>query len=72
MEKSPFDEARPRTPKGAALQREKIVMAEMGKLLALADENDVKKVLEAVYEIRPGTQRFEDVLSVWRELSALR
>jgi hypothetical protein len=72
MAKSTFDEVRQRTPKGAALQREKIVISEMGKLLAFKDENDVKSKLENVYGIKPGTQPFEDVLSVWRELSALQ
>jgi hypothetical protein len=71
MAKSTFDEVRQRTPKGAALQREKIVTAEMGKLLALT-ENDFKSTLENVYGIKPGTQPFEDALSVWRELSALQ
>jgi hypothetical protein len=72
MSDGTFDEVRPRTPRSAALQREKIVMAEMAKLLAFADENALKATLETVYGIMPGTQRFEDVLSVWRELSALQ
>jgi hypothetical protein len=71
MAKSTFDEVRQRTPKGAALQREKTVIAEMGKLLALT-ENDFKSTLENVYGIMPGTQPFEVALSVWRELSALQ
>ena len=71
MASGSFDDNRPRTPRGAALQREKIVIAEMAKLLAFPNEDDVKVVLESVYGIMPGTQQFEAVLSVWRELSAL-
>jgi hypothetical protein len=71
MARSPFDELRPRTPRAGAIQRERIVMAEMAKLAAIKDEETVRKILKENYGIEPGTPKSETILRVWREISTL-
>lgn len=56
-----------RTHKSEVLRRERIVMAEMEKLLAAATEEDLRKALE-VYGIKPGSPQYQQIFQIWREL----
>lgn len=67
-EKSAFSEAKTRTPKGNARERERIVMDKMEALLSLGDERDFTESLVSVLGLAPGEPRFEAALSVWRSL----
>ena len=72
MEKSPFDEGKPRSHKAEVLRRERIVMKKLSNLLALKDEESFRKKLEEVFGVKPGSQQFEDALKAWRLASSSR
>ena len=59
MAKSTFDEGKPKTAKAEVLRRERIVMAEMDKLLALTDEDEFSNTVETVYGIKRGSPQHE-------------
>jgi hypothetical protein len=65
---SPFDEARPRTPKSEARQREIATMKAMADLNNLDDEEAYKLVLAEVYGILPGHPRYAKAIATWRDL----
>lgn len=64
----PFHEAKPRTSKSAARQREAKAMEAMADLAALGDEEEYKKMLEELFEIKPGHPRYEKAMATWREI----
>jgi len=68
MKKSPFDEAKPRTSRSEARQREIKVMKAMEELADIADEEEFKKKLAERFDILPGHPRFEKALATWRGL----
>jgi hypothetical protein len=65
---SSFDEARPRTPKGEARQREIAAMKAMEDLNNLDDEDEYKLALAEVYGILPGHPRYAKAIATWRDL----
>jgi hypothetical protein len=65
---SPFEEAKPRTPKGEARQREIRAMKAMEELLNLDEEEAFKRSLAERYSILPGNPRYDPILATWREL----
>jgi len=65
---SDFDEARPRTPKNEARQREIKAKKAMRELTDLDDEGEYKRILAEKYGIVPGHSRYEKAIAAWREL----
>ena len=59
-----FSEAKPRTPKGEARQREIKAMKGMEELLNLDAEEDLKRNLAEKYQMLPGDPRFDRVLAI--------
>lgn len=72
MAKSTFEEVKTRTARAEAFRRERIVMAEMDKLLGLTDEEEFSNAAETVYGIMRGSPKHEQLLAIWRETSASR
>jgi hypothetical protein len=66
----PFDVAKPRTPKGEARVREKIMKEKLAALLAEQGEESFKKNLEIAFDIKPGSPQFDVALKAWREASS--
>jgi len=65
---SSFDEAKPRTPKGEARQREIKTMKAMEELSNLGEEDEFRRLLAEDYGIVPGHPRYEKAMATWREL----
>ncbi len=65
---SSFDEAKPRTPKSEARQREIKAMKAMEELSNLGEEDEFKRILAEEYGILPGHPRYDKVMATWREL----
>jgi hypothetical protein len=65
---SPFDEAKLRTPKGEARQREIKAMRAMGELAEIGDEEEYKRRLAERFGILPSHPRYQRALATWREL----
>ena len=63
-----FNEAKPRTPKGEARQREVKAMKAMEDLSNLDDEGEYKRILAEIYGIVPGHPRYDKAMATWREL----
>lgn len=68
MKKHVFNEAKPRTPKGEARQREIKTIEAMEELSNLGDEEEYRSILAEVYGILPGHPRYEKAMATWREL----
>jgi hypothetical protein len=66
--RSAFNEAKPRTPKGEAHQREIKVKRAMEELLDVGDEDEFKRRLAERFGILPGNPRYQKVMATWREL----
>jgi hypothetical protein len=64
----PFDEGKALSYKAEVRKREKIVIAEMAKLLALESEDDLGQTLRKVYGITPEMPQYEEILAIWRNL----
>jgi len=64
---SPFNEAKPRTPKGEARQREIDAMKLMEEFLNLDDEEVFRTSLAARFGIVPGSPRYDRILATWRD-----
>jgi hypothetical protein len=68
MKKSrPFDEAKPRTPRGEARQREIEAASAIEDLLRLHDEGAFLQRLAEHYGIMPGHPRYDRIIAIWRE-----
>ena len=67
---SAFNEAKPRTPKGEARQREIKAAKAMEELVEIGDEDEYKRRLAERFGIRPGHPRYEQAVATWRELRA--
>lgn len=67
MEKSPFEEAKPRTAKGEARRREEEIMRNIDMLMQTDLEDAFKAILVNKYGLTPGSQRYEAALAAWRE-----
>jgi hypothetical protein len=65
---SDFNEAKPRTPKGEARQREIKAMKAMEELSNLGDEGEYRRVLAEEYGIVPGHPKYEKAMATWREI----
>jgi hypothetical protein len=65
---SPFNEARPRTPRGEARQRENKAMKAMQDLLNLNEEEAFRQSLAVRFGIVPGNPKYDRILATWREL----
>jgi hypothetical protein len=65
---SAFNEAKPRTPKGEARQREVQMMKDIERLVNLKDEEEFKSSLAELYGIVPGHPRYEKAMAIWRKL----
>jgi hypothetical protein len=65
---SPFEEARPRTPRGEARQREAQMKKDIDRLSDIHDEEEYKLSLAKLYGIVPGHPRYEAAMAIWREL----
>jgi hypothetical protein len=63
-----FNEAKPRTPKGEARQREIKAMRAMEELVDLGDEDEFKRRLAERFGILPGHPRYQRAMATWREL----
>jgi hypothetical protein len=68
----PFDVAKPRTPKGEARAREKIMLEKMSALLQESSEESFAQKLEIAFGIKPGSPQFNDALKLWRSASSSR
>jgi hypothetical protein len=68
MKKShPFHEAKPRTPKAEARQREIDAMKLMEEFFNLDDEEAFRASLAARLGIMPGNPRYELIFATWRD-----
>jgi hypothetical protein len=68
MKKSrPFEEAKPRTPKGEARPREINATKLMEELLDLHEEEAFRASLATRFGILPGSPRYDLILATWRE-----
>jgi hypothetical protein len=65
---SAFNEAKPRTPKSEARQREIKTMRAMRELSNLSDEDEYRRILAEDYGIVPGHPKYEKAITAWREL----
>jgi hypothetical protein len=65
---SAFEEAKPRTPRSEARQREITVMKAMEDLKDMDDEEEYKLALAEVYGILPGHPRYSKALATWKDL----
>jgi hypothetical protein len=65
---SAFNDAKPRTPKGDARQREIKTMRAMEELTNLGEEDEYKRILAEDYGILPGHPRYLKAMATWREL----
>ena len=65
---SAFNEAKPRTPKGEARQREIKAMKAIEELSDLGEEDEFKRILAEDYGILPGHPRYAKAMAAWREL----
>ncbi len=65
---SDFNEARPRTPKGEARQREIKAKRAIRDLSNLEDEGEYKRILAEKYGIIPGRPRYEKAIAAWKEV----
>lgn len=70
MAKRPFDEAKPRTAKGTARERERETVQQMSKLLLVPGETEFAAVLATIYGLKPGEPRYDAALAAWREAKA--
>ncbi len=66
-EPSAFHEAKPRTPRGEARQREINAARAIEDLLQLQDEDDFRQRLEEHYGIARGDPKHDQILAIWRE-----
>jgi hypothetical protein len=69
---SVFQEARLRTPKGEARERERKIMDAMADLLDLDDEETYKRVLAEKFGIKPGNPRYQQAMATWAEIRRAR
>jgi hypothetical protein len=69
---SAFQEAKPRTPKGEARNREKKIMGAMADLLDLDDEEAFKSVLAEKFGLKPGNPRYQQAMATWAEIRRAR
>lgn len=67
MAKSPFDEAKPRTPKAAARQRAKEMEKNATELLTADYEETFAFLLEEKFNVKRGSPQYEAALAAWRE-----
>lgn len=67
MKKSPFHEAKPRTPRAEARHRESKVRRAMEELLEIHKEQEFRERLVDHYSIVPGTQKYDQIMVIWRE-----
>ena len=65
---SAFHEARPRTPKGEARQREIKAVKAMEELIEIADEEEFTRRLARHFGIVRGDSRYQKAIATWREL----
>jgi hypothetical protein len=63
---SAFNEAKPRTPKGEARQREIKAIKAMEELLDL-DEEEFRQRLAEKYGIPRGSPKHDEIMAIWRE-----
>jgi hypothetical protein len=63
---SAFNEAKPRTPKGEARQREIKAIKAMEELLDL-DEEEFRLRLAEKYGIARGSPKHDEIMVIWRE-----
>jgi hypothetical protein len=69
---SAFQEAKPRTPKGEARNRERKIMDAMADLLELDDEETYKRILAEEFGIKPGNPRYQKAMATWAEIRRAR
>jgi hypothetical protein len=65
---SPFNEAKVRTPKGEARQREVKAMRAMEELVEIGDEEEYKRRLAERFGILPDHPKYQMALATWRDL----
>jgi hypothetical protein len=70
MDKSAFDESRPRTAKAEARRREKAAKTKVQELLSIGDEETFRRILVETFGLKPGSPQFESALNAWREGSS--
>lgn len=63
---SAFNDAKPRTPRGEARQREIKATRAMEELLNFADEEELRAKLANHYGIVPGNIKYDQILAIWR------
>lgn len=64
---SAFNEAKPRTPKSEARQRETKALKLIQELIDICDEDAYKNILAKRFGIVPGHPRYERAMATWRE-----
>lgn len=69
---SAFQEAKPRTPKGEARNRERKIMDAMADLLDLDDKETFKRLLAEEFGIKPGNPRYQKAMATWAEIRRAR
>jgi hypothetical protein len=67
MAKSPFDEAKPKTQKAKALERERAMAQAVLNLMEVDGEETMKRILSEKYGLNPGSPRFEAAMAAWRD-----
>ena len=65
---SAFQEAKARTGKGEARERERKIMDAMADLLDLDDEETFKRELEGRFGVKPGSPRYQKAMAIWFEM----
>jgi hypothetical protein len=64
---TPFDDAKPRTPRSEARRREIQAAKAIEELLQLDDEEKFKQRSTEHHGIAPGGQKFDQIMAIWRE-----
>jgi hypothetical protein len=72
VKKSPFHEAKPRTPKGEARLREIEAQNLIQEMIDVCDEDQFKEILAKRFGIAPGHPRYGKVMATWKQVRSER
>jgi hypothetical protein len=67
-----YSKSGPKTPKAAAMRREREMAAQMAELLAERDERGLVQILKNKYDLTPKDPRYSAFMQIWRDLQSKR
>ena len=62
-----FDEMKPRSGRASANKRERDLARQLTKLMAIEDEETLRKALEKDFGITANDSRYQEILKIWRD-----